>query len=77
MATATASVRCVTPVRKDFPGSFDQAMREGWQIVSERTVLATNEKARRGVVILGIKGRSERLSVSHREHRGNLSIRSP
>lgn len=65
MATASTAVRFVTPVRKDFPGSFDQALREGWQIISERTTLATNEKERHGVVILGIKGRSERLSVSY------------
>jgi hypothetical protein len=65
MATAVEPVRCITPVRTDFPGSFDQAMREGWQISSERTTLSKDEKERHGVVILGIKGRSERLSVSY------------
>jgi hypothetical protein len=64
---SASAVRSVVPTSgsETLPNTFKQALSTGWVIVSEDTALSSDQKARRGKVILGLKGQSYRLSVSY------------
>lgn len=47
------------------PQSFDAAIRQGWKIAREYTVLSIDRRHRHGTLLLQIAGRPERLMVSY------------
>lgn len=47
------------------PGSFIEALKAGWTIAKETTVLAVDHKHRHGKVILQKKGSEQRLVVPY------------
>jgi hypothetical protein len=55
----------LVPERFAVPGSFIEALKEGWTIARETTVLAVDKRHRHGTVILVKKGREQRLAVPY------------
>ncbi len=47
------------------PSSFDAAIRKGWKVAREYTVLSIDRRHRHGTVLLQMAGRPERLMVSY------------
>jgi hypothetical protein len=79
MSHAGLAVRAAVPVRakRELPVSFEEAIRAGWMIVHENTGLSASGKKRSGKVVLGIEGRSERLSVPYTATPRGYSFGSP
>jgi hypothetical protein len=78
MRSANA-VRSVVPAAgsQQLPKTFEKALSAGWVIVNEGTTLSVNEKTRRGKVILGMEGRSSRLSVSYTATKTRFEFGAP
>ena len=47
------------------PASFPEALKDGWKIVHEHTVLGADKRHRHGKVYLQLSGRAERLVVPY------------
>jgi hypothetical protein len=64
---STNAVRSVVPTSESeqLPETFEKALATGWVMVSEDTALSADQKTRRGKVILGLQGQSQRLSVPY------------
>jgi hypothetical protein len=55
----------LVPVRAVLPGSFVEALKRGWKVISENTVLGADKRHRHGKVFLQMGGCAERLTVSY------------
>ncbi len=47
------------------PASFRDALKHGWKIISEHTVLGADKRHRHGKVYLQVSGRAERLVIAY------------
>jgi hypothetical protein len=68
MKAQTAAVRSepvLVPDYKVTPASFLEAVKLGWKVISENTVLGADKRHRHGKVFLQMEGRSERLAVEY------------
>jgi len=76
---SASAVRLAVPKSdsKQLPETFAQALSAGWVIVSEGTALSTDQKTRRGKVILGLKGQSHRLSVPYTATKNGYNFDAP
>jgi hypothetical protein len=76
---SASAIRSVVPAAGShrLPKTFEQALSAGWVIVNEGTTLSLNQKTRRGKVILGIEGRSSRLSVSYTATKARFEFGAP
>ena len=79
MSHASVAVHSAVPAvgSQQLPKTFEKALSAGWVIVSEGTALSVDQKTRRGKVILGLEGRSERLSVSYTATKAGFQFGSP
>ena len=59
------------------PESFKHALATGWFVTNEGTALSEDKKMRRGTVVLGLKGRSQRLSVPYTATRSGYKFELP
>ena len=50
---------------EQLPETFEQALNTGWAVVSEKTVISSDQKTRRGEIVLGLKGRLHRVLVPY------------
>jgi hypothetical protein len=73
------AVRSVVPKSdsEPLPDTFEKALAAGWVIVSEDTALSADQKARRGKVILGLKGESHRLLVPYTATKTGFNFDAP
>ena len=55
----------LVPSRVVVPGSFVEALKAGWKVISENTVLGADKRHRYGKVFLQMAGRAERLVVPY------------
>jgi hypothetical protein len=55
----------LVPDHKVTPGSFLEALAQGWKVISENTVLGVDKRHRHGKVFLQMEGRSERLAIEY------------
>jgi hypothetical protein len=47
------------------PASFPEALKQGWKIINEHTVLGADQRHRHGKLYLQMSGRAERLVVPY------------
>jgi hypothetical protein len=64
-ALALKSEVLLVPDHKVTPASFLEAVKQGWKVISENTVLAIDKRHRHGKVFLQMEGRAERLAVEY------------
>jgi hypothetical protein len=64
-ALALKSEVLLVPDHKVVPASFLEAVKQGWKVISENTVLAIDKRHRHGKVFLQMEGRAERLAVEY------------
>jgi hypothetical protein len=62
-AALRKSEMLLVPEKAVVPASFLEALKQGWKVISENTVLGVDKKHRHGKVFLQLEGRSERLAV--------------
>jgi hypothetical protein len=55
----------LVPRRAVLPASFVGALKRGWKIISENTVLGADKRHRHGKVFLQMSGHVDRLVVSY------------
>ncbi|HET6143866.1 MAG TPA: hypothetical protein VFE02_10175 [Candidatus Acidoferrales bacterium] len=75
MATLAAPV--LVPDLFAVPSSFQQALKLGWKIAKEESLLDDGERERHGVVLLRRKGFPFRLRVEYTATRGNWTFAEP
>ena len=55
----------LVPDHKVVPASFLEAVKQGWKVISENTILGVDKRHRHGKVFLQMEGRAERLAVEY------------
>ncbi len=64
-AAVLKSEALLVPDHKVVPASFLEAVKQGWKVISENTVLGVDKRHRHGKVFLQLEGRAERLAVEY------------
>lgn len=75
MATQAAPV--LVPDVFAVPSSFQQALKLGWKIVKEESLIDDGERERRGVVLLRRKGFPFRLRVAYTATQSKWTFAEP
>ena len=78
-ATQHAAARPASPGARKVrvPKSFEEALKLGWHITSENTALSTDERERRGKVVMAMKGHASRLVIAYTATKAGFQFGSP
>jgi hypothetical protein len=62
---ATASIRIAHETSLKVPHTFQDALRQGWTVISDKSAQSRNEKRREGKLTMRKMGRSELLTLDY------------